>query len=264
MKEAIKILFIGDVFGKPGRNIVVNKLNSIISQNAIDFTILNGENSAGGLGITPELATQFFNLGVDVITSGNHIWSKKDIYDYLNTNPKILRPANYPDSNPGRGYIIAAKSNYSVAVINLLGRVFIPDTECPFRKFDAIYENIKAKSKIIFIDFHAEATSEKYAFGYYAAGRASAVIGTHTHVQTNDARIFNNHTAYITDAGMTGPFDNSIIGVEKDLIIKKFLSGMPVKFEVAECKQSQLNSVIVTINLQTGAANKIEILNLIE
>lgn len=264
MKETMRLWFIGDIFGRQGRTIVTNKFRHIVQTESIDFVIANGENSAGGLGITPEIAKHFFTLGIDVITSGNHIWSKKEIYEYINANHNLIRPANYVDCAPGRGYTIITKNTYSVAVINLLGRVFIPDTDCPFRKFDAIYETIKSKAKIIVVDFHAEATSEKMAFAYHTAGRVSAVIGTHTHVQTNDCRIFDNHTAYISDAGMTGPYNNSVIGVDKNIVLRKFLTGLPSKFEPADSSVMQLNSIIIDINISTGSAIEIKHCNIIE
>nr|MBP7653573.1 YmdB family metallophosphoesterase [Candidatus Dependentiae bacterium] len=191
-------------------------------------------------------------------------WSKKEIYPYISANPKLIRPANFSEGVPGFGYSVIEKNNIMIAVINLIGKVFIPDSHCPFRKFDEIYLKIKSQVKIVLVDFHGEATSEKSAFAYYTSGRASAVIGTHTHVQTNDFRIFNDFTAFVTDAGMTGPYDNSIIGVDKNLILKKFLTGMPVKFEPAKCSKIQLNSVIITFNAETGAALKIEPYNLID
>ncbi|HPP87143.1 MAG TPA: TIGR00282 family metallophosphoesterase, partial [bacterium] len=203
-------------------------------------------------------------LGIDLITSGNHIWSKKEIYQYLNNNKKIIRPANYPDGVPGSGFTIITQSHYKIAVVNLLGKVFISDADCPFRKFDDIFTKIKNQTNIIIVDFHAEATSEKVAFAYFTASRVSAVIGTHTHIQTNDCRILNNHTAFITDVGMTGPYDNSVIGVDKDIVIKKFLTAMPNKFEPAKSRFSQLNSVILTINTETGASLKIEHFNILD
>jgi len=260
----IKIWFIGDIFGRPGRNILFNHYKNIVENRKIDFTIINGENAAGGLGITPQIADEFFKLGIDVITSGNHIWSKKEIYPYLNNHNCLLRPANYPDGTPGSGIVTINKFQHKITVVNLLGKVFIPEGDCPFRKFDALFEKIRNSSKIVIVDLHAEATSEKIAFAYYAACRASAVIGTHTHVQTNDCRIIDNHTAFITDAGMTGPYDNSIIGVDKDIILKKFLTSMPQKFETAKSKKNQLNSVVININVESGAAENIEHLNIIE
>ncbi|HPG31347.1 MAG TPA: TIGR00282 family metallophosphoesterase [bacterium] len=264
MSKLLKVWFIGDIFGSTGRNIVLKNYAKTVETKEIDAVIVNGENSAGGFGITPKIADEFFKLGIDVITTGNHIWSKKEIYDYINKTPALIRPANFAEGNPGNGFYTFEKRNVSISAINLIGKVFIPDSHCPFRKFDDIYLKIKNKSKIILVDFHGEATSEKSAFAYYASGKAGAVVGTHTHIQTNDLKILDDYTAFITDAGMTGPYDNSIIGVDKTLVLKKFLTGMPVKFELAKCSKSQLNSVIITFDGETGAATNIEHYNLID
>jgi len=254
----MRILFIGDIFGKPGRYVIEKHLKQFISEQQIDIVIVNGENAAGGLGITPTIAAEFFQNGVDVITTGNHIWSKKEIYDYLNKTTRLIRPANYSNSTPGTGVFIMQYNSVNIAIINLLGRVFLNEPlDCPFKKFDEIYELIKNQVNIIIVDFHAEATSEKYAFAYYTINRATAVLGTHTHIQTNDAQLLANRLAFISDVGMTGPADNSIIGVDKDIILKKFLTGLPQRFEVAKTQKAQLNAVIIEIDRQTNLAKSI-------
>jgi metallophosphoesterase (TIGR00282 family) len=250
----LKILFIGDIFGKPGRNILRQKLRDVQVKYDIDFTIGNGENAAGGTGITKKIFEEISNYGVDVITMGNHVWDKREILDFIDSEPRILRPANFPSGAPGKGYNIYNVGQTKMAVINMSGRIFLPPLDCPFQKIDGIINEIKGITKIIILDFHAEATSEKQAMGWYLDGRVSAVIGTHTHVQTADARLLKRGTAYITDVGMTGPYD-SVLGVNKDLIIKKFVTQLPVRFEVAG-GDIQLNAVIIDISAN-GRASKI-------
>jgi hypothetical protein len=265
MNKNIKIMFIGDVFGRKGRIIVKEKVSEIKHKNNIDFVIANVENAAGGLGITPKLAEELYNSGLDFMTSGNHIWKKKEIYNYLDNNPnKLIRPLNFPEGVPGSGYYIKEIDNIKICIVNLIGRVFINSADCPFRSFERVYNKLKKQSDIIIIDFHGEASSEKLAFAYFMSGKVSAVFGTHTHIQTNDIRIFDNYTAYITDVGMTGPYDDNVIGVQKDIIIKKFLTGLPGKFEPAKKGRTQLNSVILEVDSLTGAAVKLEHFNLIE
>jgi hypothetical protein len=201
----MNILFIGDIFASPGRRIVADHLQDIVETNAIDLAIANAENAAGGFGITPALAEELFALGLDVLTSGNHVWDKREVYDYLNRQPRLLRPANYPDA-PGRGSIVfRARNGVECAILNLQGRTYMPATDCPFRKADQLLAEIDASVKVKFVDFHAEVTSEKIALGWYLDGRVSAVVGTHTHVPTADTRILPGGTAYQTDCGMTGP-----------------------------------------------------------
>ncbi len=228
----MNILFIGDVVGRPGRNYLNKNLRRLIEENSIDFTIVNGENSAGGVGITKSTYDELLGSGADMITMGNHSWAKKEIFDFIEEADRLVRPANYPNGTPGKGFRIAEKAGKRIAVLNLCGRVFMDCIECPFRTADELLNQLKGEADITIVDFHAEATSEKLALGWYLDGRVSAVLGTHTHVQTSDERVLPKGTAYITDTGMTGPRD-SILGVEKDIVIKKFTSGMPARFEVA-------------------------------
>lgn len=248
---------IGDIVGKPGRNAILDNLSSLTRELSIDFVIANGENAAGGHGITKEIAKQLFTAGVDVFTMGNHVWNKKEIISYIEKENRIIRPANYPPGTPGLGYqIYKAPSGQSIAVINLSGRIFMQELDCPFRKIDEILKEINYQTNIIFVDFHAEATSEKVAMGWYLDGRVTAVCGTHTHVQTADERILPNGTAYITDIGMTGPRD-SVIGVTTNIVIEKFITQMPRRFEVADTDY-QLNAVVIDVEPNNGTALKIE------
>lgn len=248
----MKLIFIGDIFASSGRGIVLENLKRIVSEHEIQFVIANGENAAGGFGITPQIADELLAAGIDVITSGNHIWDKRDIYEYLNKQTRLIRPANYPDA-PGSGLTIAeSKSGVKCAVINLQGRSLMTPLDCPFRKADQLLASIPEDVKIRFVDFHAELTSEKVAMGWYLNGRVTAVVGTHTHIPTADTRILSGGTAYQTDCGMTGPYD-SIIGVDKELILKKFLTSMPVKMEAARTGV-ELHSVVVEADAATGRA----------
>lgn len=248
-----RLLMIGDVVGRPGRRAVKENVPGLVRDEKIDLVIANGENSAGGNGITREVALELFSAGVDVITMGNHVWNKKDALNYLAKDNRIIRPANYPPGTPGWGYgCFKTKTGCTVCIINLSGRIFMPDLDCPFRCADKILEEIGEQSNIIILDFHAEATSEKVALAYYLDGKLSAVCGTHTHVQTADERILPGGTAFITDVGMTGPRD-SVIGVKKDLVINKFITQLPVRFEVAGGLY-QLNAVIIDVDDKTGRA----------
>lgn len=231
----MNILCIGDIVGKPGRSYINNMLPKLIKEHNIDFVIANGENCAHGVGLTRNTYEELVYAGVDVITMGNHTWAKKEVIDFIQEKTNLIRPANFPTNNPGRGYTIVEKAGMRIAVINLIGRVYLESYDCPFRKVDEILEKIKNEADIIIVDFHAEATSEKLALGWYLDGKVTAVFGTHTHVQTSDERLLPQGTGYITDVGMTGPY-NSILGVDKDIIIKKFITLMPGKFEVAEDK----------------------------
>ena len=227
----MKVLIIGDVMGKPGRDAMKEFLDK--KKNDYDFVIVNGENAAAGFGITPKIADEFFELGVDVITSGNHIWDKKELYPYLDENRNILRPLNYPKGVPGFGYTIKENGKgEKIAVINIQGRVFMPEVDSPFQRIEEAIEEIKKETKNIIVDFHAEATSEKLAMGWYLDGRVSAVYGTHTHVQTADERILEKGTGFINDVGMTGSHD-SIIGMTIETVLPKFLTSLPQRFEVA-------------------------------
>jgi metallophosphoesterase (TIGR00282 family) len=251
----VKILFIGDIFGSPGRRIVADHVEDIVRANEIDLAIANGENAAGGFGITPAIAEDLFKLGIDVLTSGNHIWDKREIYDYLERQPRLLRPANYPQG-PGRGLVtVKARNGVECAVMNLQGRTYMASTDCPFRKADSLLSELDPEIKVRFVDFHAEVTSEKTAMGWYLDGRVSAMVGTHTHIPTADTRILPGGMAYQTDCGMTGPY-HSVIGVETDLILQRFLSGMPVRMEAAK-KGAELHSVIVDVDEETGRARAV-------
>ena len=251
----MNILFIGDIFASPGRRIVADHLQDIVESNRIDLTIANAENAAGGFGLTPAIAEELFALGLDVLTSGNHVWDKREIYDYLRRQPRLLRPANYPEA-PGHGAIVwRARNGVDCAVINLQGRTYMPSTDCPFRKADQILGALDPAIKVKFVDFHAEATSEKIALGWYLDGRVSAVIGTHTHVPTADTRILPGGAAYQTDCGMTGPY-HSVIGVQTDIVIQRFLTGLPVRMEAAR-QHAEMHAVIVDVDETTGKARAI-------
>ncbi|MBN1404961.1 MAG: TIGR00282 family metallophosphoesterase [Candidatus Omnitrophica bacterium] len=252
----MNVLLIGDITGSPGREIVRRLLPRIKKTESIDFVIANAENVAGGSGITPGTADELFDSGVDVLTSGDHIWKQKEVLDIIETETRILRPANYPKSAPGAGCgVFTAANAVSVGVINLLGRVFMQPVDCPFRAATECVEKIKEKTKIIFVDMHAEATSEKVALGWYLDGKVSCVFGTHTHVQTADEKILPRQSAYITDLGMTGPFD-SVIGRKKEQVLERFLTQMPVRFQVAE-GDVRLNGAIVSVDDKTGTATSI-------
>lgn len=252
----MKILFLGDVVGKPGRRALAERLTALRRECGADLTIVNGENAAGGRGITPAIADEMLELGVDVITSGNHIWAQQSIVAYLATETRLLRPDNYPPGAPGSGvYIGHTRADQPFAVINLQGRVFMPDIDCPFQAVDAAIEEIGERAKVIFLDMHAEATSEKLSMGWYCDGRVTAVVGTHTHVPTADSRILPGGTAYCTDVGMTGPYD-SVIGTRPDLALERFLTARPVRFQVAS-SNLRLAGVIVDADLETGRAKTI-------
>ncbi len=253
----MKVLFIGDTVARAGRSILHQHLKSIQNEFAIDLTILNCENAAAGIGVTPKIADQLFDWGVDVLTSGNHIWDKKEILPYLDSNPRILRPANYPEGNPGRGIAVLTVANgEKAAVINIQGRVFMPTIDDPFRVIESILSEIPSDVSVIIVDMHGEATAEKVAMGWYLDGKVSAVLGTHTHIPTADETILPAGTAYQTDVGMTGPFQ-SVIGVMTDRVLKRFLSQMPVKFEPAS-QDARLNAAVVDVDSETGKARSIE------
>jgi 2',3'-cyclic-nucleotide 2'-phosphodiesterase len=253
----MKLLFIGDIFGKPGREIVRRGLPALIDHHAIDFVIANGENSAAGFGITGDVADALFGYGIDVMTSGNHVWDKKEVLDYMPRQPKLLRPANFPAGVPGRGsYLGRTRTGEPVGVVNVMGRVFMTPLDDPFAVVLREVEALRAKTRVIIVDFHAEATSEKVAMAWHLDGRATAVLGTHTHVQTADERLLPKGTACMTDVGMTGPHD-SIIGVEISAALGRFLTAMPQKFETAT-GNPRLNAVIIDADEQTGLATDIE------
>ena len=258
----MNILFIGDIFGRPGRTIVKEHLPELVKRYSADLVIANCENAAAGFGITPALAEELFDLGIDVMTTGNHVWDKREIIEYFQLadgNPhsparRLLRPANLSPNLPGWGLYEGKKNGVPYAVVNLQGRVFMGSSDDPYRFTDNLLKKIE--SKIIFIDFHAEATSEKVAFGWYLDGRVTAVVGTHTHIPTADENVLTKGTAYITDVGMTGPYD-SVIGVKKELVIDRFLTGMPARFEAAT-GDVRLCAVVVECDDQTGRARRIE------
>ena len=252
----MKALFIGDIVGSPGRRAIKELVPEIVKKKKIDFVIANAENSAGGSGITPSIADELFSYGIDVITSGDHIWKKKEIADYLESSANILRPLNYPKGAYGRGAtVVASKEGIKIGVLNLVGRVFMEAVECPFKAAIEKIEEIRKKTSIIIVDMHAEATSEKIALGWYLDGKVSAILGTHTHVQTADEKILPNGTAYISDCGMTGPFDG-VIGRKKEQILQRFLTQMPTRFEMAE-GDVRLNGVVVDVDEKTGKAEGI-------
>lgn len=251
----MRILFIGDIVGKPGREVVKNILPRVITGENIQFVIANCENAAGGFGLTPKISHEVFSVGVDVITMGNHVWARKEISEIIEEE-NILRPANFPPEVPGKGWtIIQAGNGIKIGIINLMGRVYMSTLECPFRTADAIIEEISKQTKIIVVDMHAEITSEKVAMGWYLDGKVSAVIGTHTHVPTADERVLPQGTAYITDIGMTGPLD-SVIGIKKEIILKKYLTQMPMRFEVAN-DDLVFAGAVVEIEEKTGKAKSI-------
>lgn len=258
-KDHIVVVVIGDIIGEPGRKALFLSLSQIIKSKKADFVIANGENAAGGFGITGKIAGKLYSYGVDCITSGNHIWRNKEIFKIIKEDQKLLRPANYPSGTPGRGWTIIEKNGLKLGVLNLLGRVFMEPLESPFKTARKEVANIKKETKNIIVDFHGEATSEKAAMGWYLDGMVSAVIGTHTHVQTADECILPGGTAYITDVGMTGPFD-SIIGMKKENAIRKFVTLLPSKFTVAE-NDIRINGAAVYIDMETGKSKMIERIN---
>ncbi len=252
MPSSISILMIGDVIGKPGRQAVSKLLPDLRRQYGLDLVIANAENAAGGLGLTPATTEELLDAGVDVLSTGNHIWAQKEIIPYLDSEMPILRPLNYPPGVPGKGYIAKGRA----IVVNLMGRTFMGDLDCPFRAMDQLLAEIGHKSPVIIVDFHAEATSEKVAMGRYLDGRVSAVLGTHTHVGTIDAQLLTHGTAYITDIGMTGPKD-SVIGNEIEAVLQRFLTGMPHRLSVGKGK-TILNAVMIKVAEDSGRATSIE------
>ena len=253
----MKLLFIGDIVGEPGRTAVQTILPRLRDEHALDFVIANGENSAGGNGITPPIAGELFSAGVDVITSGDHLWDQKTVFELLYSEPRFLRPLNYAPGVPGRGVNVFQVRNLPpIGVMNVQGRVFMPPMENPFTTAEAAVNALREKTKIIFVDFHGEATSEKIAFGRFLDGRVSAVVGTHTHVQTADEQILPNGTAYLSDAGFTGPHDGCL-GREIEPVLKKFLTGMPQRFEVARNKII-LHGALIRVDDASGKAMSIQ------
>ena len=255
----MKIMMLGDVYSTPGRTLLTEHCAKLKEKYAADFVIVNGENASGGHGLTRKNADELLSLPIDVITMGNHVWNQREIVDYIEDYPQIIRPANYPDPCPGRGLGFFEKNGVRIAVLNLSGQVFMPEMgECPFNLIQKLYDDqIKDRADIFIVDFHAEATSEKLAMGYFLDGKASIVVGTHTHVQTADAQILPGGTAYITDLGMTGAF-GSVIGVEKDIIIRNMLTKRPERFLAEKNKPWQINGIAADIDETTGRARSIE------
>lgn len=253
----MRILFIGDIVGRPGRDLVRQGLAALVDHHAIDLVIANAENAAAGFGITREIGDQLLDWGIDVMTSGNHVWDRKEALEYIGAESRLLRPANYPAGVPGNGsYLAHTDDGRSVGVINLMGRIFMSPLDDPFAVVLREIEALRGRARTIFVDFHAEATSEKVAMGWHLDGKVTAVVGTHTHVQTADDRILPKGTAYLTDVGMTGPHD-SVIGVEIEPALGRFLNGLPAKFDTATANP-RLNAVIVDADDQTGRATDIE------
>jgi len=251
----VKLLFVGDIVGSPGRHAVESLLPGLRERHQPDFVVVNGENSAGGLGITSKIARGLYDAGVDAITLGNHTYRHTEVYDFLDRDERIVRPANYPKGNPGRGHTIVESGGMRLAVVNLSGAVFLDVARSPFPEIDAILQELRGKADYVLVDFHAEATSEKVAMGWYLDGRVTACVGTHTHVPTADARVLPGGTAYISDVGMTGP-RGGVIGVVKELAIRRFLTQMPVKFETAT-DDPWLNAVLIEAD-DSGRAKSIE------
>ncbi|MBW8348944.1 TIGR00282 family metallophosphoesterase [Bacillus sp. IITD106] len=251
------ILFVGDVVGSPGREMIKEYLPLLKRKYRPHVTIVNGENAAGGRGITEQIYKQFLEAGANVVTLGNHAWDNKGIFEFIDTAKYLVRPANFPENTPGKGLIFIRLNSIEVAVINLQGRTFMPPLDCPFKKAEELIALAKKRTNIIFVDFHAEATSEKQAMGWYLDGKVSAVIGTHTHIQTADNRILPNGTAYLTDVGMTGPYDG-ILGMEKEAVIKKFITALPARFEVPKSGRKQLSACMINIDDQSGKALNIK------
>ena len=259
MNQVTRIIFIGDIFGHPGRRIVKELLPSLLGEYHPELVLANAENAAAGFGITPPLVEELLDMGIAVLTSGNHIWDKKEIYAYLNehSDGRLLRPANYPRGTPGHGlYLGKTRSGLGYAVLNLQGRVFMTPIDCPFRTADEQLARIPAEIKLRIVDMHAEATSEKVSMGWYLDGRVTAVVGTHTHIPTADETILPGGAAYITDLGMTGPYD-SVIGIEKQTVIQKFLNQLPTRFEVAK-GDVRLHAVLIEADTLTGRALSIQ------
>lgn len=253
----MKILCVGDIVGRPGRRAARELMPKVIDEHMVDFVVVNGENAAGGFGMTPAIVDEIYEMGAHVISGGNHTWDKSEVFEVLDHDPTVLRPDNYPEGNPGHGTCIAeTAAGIKVGVINLEGRVFMNDvTSDPFRRADALIEQLSKKTHILVLDFHAEATSEKVAMGWYVDGRVSMMVGTHTHIQTADEKVLPEGTAYITDIGMCGP-DDSVIGIKKDVALKRFLTGRSVRLETAK-KKPVFRAVLADVDEKTGKAASI-------
>lgn len=251
----MQILFIGDIVGKPGREAVKSFLPDLQKEYGCDLIVANAENASGGRGLTKEVATELFDAGIHFLTMGNHVWDQKEILKFIDDERRLIRPANYPKGVPGKGFGLVINNGLKVGIINLAGRVFLQPLENPFTMVIQLVNSLAVETPIILVDFHAEATSEKVALGWFLNGKVSAVLGTHTHIQTADSRILDQGTAYITDVGMTGPRD-SVLGVKKEIVINNFLTQMPVRFEVAS-GVNQLNAVVLEIDEKTGKTRRI-------
>jgi metallophosphoesterase (TIGR00282 family) len=251
----MNILMVGDVFGDPGRAAVARLVPRLRQEHAIDFCVVNVENAAGGSGVTPAMARQFLEQGADVMTSGNHIWNRREIVEYITKENLLLRPANFPAGTPGVGHVTVKCGPHKVAVLNLMGRVFMNPIDCPFQKADEIVPELRRQTPIVLVDMHCEATSESIAMGWHLDGRVSAVVGTHRHVQTADERVLPGGTAYITDLGMTGPTEG-VIGVDREIILQRFLTQMPARFEPAK-GPAALHGVVVALDPESGRASDI-------
>ncbi|WP_164931446.1 TIGR00282 family metallophosphoesterase [Longirhabdus pacifica] len=259
----MKLLFVGDIVGSVGRKALKETLPYLKNKYLPDFVVVNGENAAAGKGITKDIAHDFFNQGVHAITMGNHTWDKKEIFEFIDDEQRLIRPANFPQGTPGRGYtVIKNQQKKKLAVINIQGRTFLPAIECPFQTVDRIVDKVKSESNCIFVDFHAEATSEKIAMGWYLDGKVSAVVGTHTHVQTHDEVILPNGTAYVTDVGMVGSSEG-ILGMERTAVIKKFLTQLPVRFN-ADNGKWHFHALLIEIDEKTGNSNKVKLIRIYE
>ena len=252
----MRVLFIGDVVGSMGREMITEYLPRLKKKYRPQVTIVNGENAASGRGITEKIYKKFLQDGVDVVTMGNHTWDNRGIFEFVNEAKKMVRPANFPEGTPGQGMVFVKVNAIELAVINMQARSFMVDIDDPFRKMDELVTIARKRTPFIFVDFHGETTSEKQAMGWYLDGRVSAVVGTHTHVQTNDARILPQGTAYLSDVGMTGPYDG-ILGMKREPIIEKFLTALPQRFEVIENGRSILSACLIEIDEQTGKAKSI-------
>ncbi|WP_066396314.1 TIGR00282 family metallophosphoesterase [Neobacillus mesonae] len=253
----MNLLFIGDIVGSPGRDMVKEYLPKLKEKYSPQLTIINGENAAGGKGITEKIYRQFLEQGAQAVTLGNHAWDNREIFEFIDDAKYLVRPANFPKDTPGKGLIFIKINQLEVAIINLQGRTFMNPIDCPFQKADELISIARERTPLIFVDFHAEVTSEKQALGWYLDGKVSAVVGTHTHVQTGDHRILPGGTAYLTDVGMTGPYDG-ILGMERSAVLKRFLTSLPVRFEVPTTGRNQLSAVNIELDNKTGLAKKIK------
>lgn len=254
----MRIMMLGDVYSRPGRTVLKEHLEELIREYRVDFTVVNAENASGGNGITEKNLKELMTLPIDAFTMGNHVWQQRETENFIDNYPNMVRPANYPEPCPGKGYTTIKKNGVTIGIINLSGLVYMPQMgTCPFATFDQIYDKSAKDAHILLVDFHGEATSEKIAFGYFADGRASVVVGTHTHVQTADARVLPGGTAHITDLGMTGAL-NSVIGVKKEIIVQSMVTKRPVHFEAELEKPWQINGIVVDVDKTTGKAASIE------